>query len=76
LAYLKDATSPVKITLTDSNDITSTPIEVTLKDKKKWELANNTDLPLGKQKVNCALEFKDNLPFLKMEIIEQENESQ
>lgn len=74
-AYLKDKTSPVKITLTDSNNKTSDPIEITLKDKQKWELANK-ELSIGKQKVNCSLEFKDNISLLNMDVIEQENENQ
>jgi hypothetical protein len=65
----------VKITLTDSNDKTSDPIEITLKDKQKWELANK-ELSIGKQKVNCSLEFKDNISLLNMDVIEQENENQ
>gem|GEM_PF-2469834 len=46
LAYLKDKTSPVKITLTDTTSKTSDPIEITMKENQKRILTNNKNLSL------------------------------
>lgn len=46
MAYLKDKTQPVKITLTDTTNKTTDPIEITMKDYEKRELTNGKNLAL------------------------------
>jgi len=75
MAYLKDKNSPVKITLTDTTNKSTSPIEITMKDDKKWKLENNKNIDLWAEKIDCTLEFKKNsiVPFLQIEVIEQKN---
>ena len=74
MVYLNDKNSPVKITLTDTTNKTTEPMEITMGDKGKWTLAKNTDITLWDQKINCTLEFENDIPYLKIEIIKKDKQ--
>ncbi len=74
MAYLNDKNSPVKITLTDTTNKTTEPIEITMGDKGKWTLAKNTDITLWDQKINCTLEFENDIPYVKIDIIKKDKQ--
>jgi hypothetical protein len=72
IAYLKDKSSPVKITLSDTAGQTTEPIEITMKDYQNRVIQNNTEVTLWNQIIHCTtVKFEDGIPLLKIELVTQ-----